>query len=69
MKSDALRDTWLMFEREHRCSIDKMLCSPGLRCEFLAAARLAAKCDDEQAILWELMGLRKKKQLKCVAIR
>lgn len=69
MKADALRDTWLMFEREHRCSIDKMLCSPVLREEFLAAARHAAECDDEQAILWELMGLRKKKQLKHVATR
>jgi hypothetical protein len=57
----GLRDTWLMFKREHQCSIDRMLCQPTLRAEFLAAARLATGVQDEGTILWELMSLRKRK--------
>lgn len=56
-----LRDTWLMFRREHQCSIDRMLCQPVLRAEFLAAARLATGVQDEETLLWELMALRKRK--------
>lgn len=59
----GLRDTWLMFKREHQCSIDRMLCSPALRAEFLTTARLATGSDDEESILWELMSLRKRKEL------
>lgn len=59
----GLRDTWLMFQREHPCSIDRMLCSPALREEFLTPARLATGSDDEESILWELMVLRKRKEL------
>lgn len=59
----GLRDTWLMFKREHHCSIDRMLCRPVLRAEFLEAARLATGSDDEESILWELMSLRKRKEL------
>ena len=63
MNLSVLRDTWLMFQREHTCSIDRMLCSPSLRAEFIAAARLVVGSDDEQAILWNTVNLRKKKTL------
>lgn len=66
MNADALRDTWVMFQREHGCSIDKMLCDPELRGEFLSAARQATCCEDEQQILWGLVALRKKKLLPSV---
>jgi hypothetical protein len=59
----ALRDTWLMFQREHGCSVDRMLCRPALREEFIAAARAVCGCDDEESILWETVNLRKKKSL------
>jgi len=59
----GLRDTWLMFKREHQCSIDRMLCSPVLRAEFLEAAKSATGVPDEEALLWELMSLRKRKEL------
>lgn len=59
----GLRDTWLTFQQEYRCSIDRMLCRPALRSEFLEAARLATDSDDEESILWELMSLRKRKEL------
>lgn len=59
----ALHDTWLMFQREHSCSVDRMLCSPRLRNAFLEAAREVAKEDGEEEILWTLVGLRKKKTL------
>jgi len=63
MNLTALRDTWLMFQREHGCSIDRMLCRPVLRQEFLTAARTVCGCDDEEMILWNTVGLRKKKAL------
>lgn len=59
----ALRDTWMMFQREHQCSLDRKLCRPQLRNEFLLAARQAANCDDEESILWAIVGLRKNKNL------
>jgi hypothetical protein len=63
MNRDALRDTWLMFQREHACSIDRMLCDPALRSEFLSAAAAATGCHNEQDLLWTLVALRKKKTL------
>ncbi|MBI2478077.1 MAG: hypothetical protein HYV60_05345 [Planctomycetia bacterium] len=63
MKTDALRDTWLMFQRERECSVDRMLCNPRLRAEFLAAARQVVGCDDEETILWGIVSLRKRKTL------
>ncbi len=63
MNTTALIDTWIMFQREHGCSIDQMLCNPALRNEFLTSARLVAECQDEKELLWTLVGLRKKKQL------
>lgn len=66
MNLTALRDTWLMFQREHRCSIDRMLCRPSLRQEFLEAARAVCGCDDEETILWNTVALRKKKALPSV---
>ncbi len=62
----ALRDTWLMFQREHSCSVDRMVCRPALRDEFLAAAALVANCDDEETLLWAVVGLRKNKRLPSV---
>ena len=63
MNTDALRDTWLMFQREHNCSVDRMLCNPALRGEFLTAARRATGVDEEQSLLWSTVALRKRKQL------
>lgn len=63
MNVEALRDTWLMFQREHGCSIDRMLCDPELRRQFLHAARPNSGCNDERQLLWSLVGLRKKKTL------
>ncbi len=62
MDDKALGDTWLMFRREHGCSIDRMLCSPQLRQEFLEAARQVTGCDDEEPLLWTLVNLRKRKR-------
>lgn len=63
MRDNTLRDTWFMFRREHDCSIDRMLCYPELRNEFIDAARVATGCTDEEQILRNLMALRKKKLL------
>lgn len=63
MNRNALRDTWIMFQREHGCSIDKMLCNPDLRNEFVAEARLVADSKDEYELLWGLVGLRKRNLL------
>lgn len=63
MDLQALCDTWLMFQREHRCSIDRMLCSNLLRAEFIAdAKRIVGEVSDDE-LLWALIGLRKKKIL------
>lgn len=51
MNTDALRDTWLLFQREHNCSIDRMLCDPALRGEFLVTARQATGANDEESLL------------------
>lgn len=66
MNNTALRDTWLMFQREHACSVDRMLCNPSLRAAFVDAARQVAGCDDEQELLWAIVTLRKKKTLPSV---
>jgi len=63
MNTDVLRNTWLMFQREHSCSIDRMHCNPTLRSEFLIAARPATGVADEQSLLWSTVALRKRKQL------
>ncbi len=63
MHHDALRDTWLMFQREHGCSIDRMLCDPSLRSELLASASTVTGCHNEHDLLWTLVSLRKKKTL------
>jgi hypothetical protein len=52
-----------MFKREHRCSIDRMLCSPTLRSEFVREALPMTGARDEEELLWELMRLRKNKTL------
>lgn len=66
MPTDALRDTWLAFQKEHGCSVDRMLCRPALRAEFLHSARLATGIEDEETLLWGTVGLRKKKALPAV---
>lgn len=43
--------------------IDRMLCSPALRSEFLNAARQVIPASDEEDILVSLLRLRKKKAL------
>jgi hypothetical protein len=62
----ALRDTWLMFQRAHQCSVDRMLCKPEYRNAFLQSARLVADVQDEEALLWAVVNLRKKKSLPAV---
>lgn len=66
MNDNALRDTWLMFQREHSCSVDRMLCRSSLRAEFLSAARLATGVHDEETLLWGIVSLRKNKSLPSV---
>ena len=63
MNLNELRDTWTMFQKEHGCSVDRMLCSPALRTEFLNAATSATRCADEEKLLWAVVGLRKSKRL------
>lgn len=66
MNIDALLDTWLMFQREHQCSVDRMLCRPEYRNAFLHSARLVAGVDDEESLLWAVVNLRKKRSLPAV---
>lgn len=66
MNIDALRDTWLMFQRDHQCSVDRMLCRPEHRNAFLQSARLVAGVDDEEILLWAVVNMRKKKSLPAV---
>lgn len=66
MTNGPLRDTWLMFQRANECSVDRMLCRPELRSDFLNAARQATPLTDEEAILWAVVNLRKKKALPAV---
>lgn len=61
--NQSLLDTWLMFQKEHPLSIDRMLCSPEARNAFLASARLATGIKDEKSILWGIVFLRKKKAI------
>ena len=62
----ALRDTWLMFQREHDCSVDRMICKPEFRNSFLMAARSVTGIDDEETLLWSIVSLRKNKSLPAV---
>ncbi len=59
----TLRDVWLMFTREHNCSLDRMLCSTTLREAFLLAARQTIGDHSDDEILWSLMSMRKSKRL------
>lgn len=63
MSTESLRDLWLMFQREHQCSLDRMLCNPVLRKQLLDAAHVVMPNTDEEQILWSLVSLRKKKTL------
>ncbi len=66
MNKDALKDTWTMFQREHGISVDRMLCRPDLRAEFVEGARLATGELDEEQLLWGVVQLRKSKKLPSV---
>ena len=59
----VIRDVWTMFQREHGCSVDRMVCDPELRNEFLESARGTCGTNDEFTILWTAMNLRKAKSL------
>ncbi len=63
MSDQPLRDLWTMFQREHQCSLDRMLCNPLLRNQLLEAAHVVMPAADEEQILWSLVSLRKKKTL------
>lgn len=64
MDKQALLDCWTMFRREHNnISVDRVACDPKLRNEFVEVARRICGCEDEEQILWTLMGLRKRKLL------
>lgn len=64
MNKQDLIESWRMFQREHgSISVDRMICDPMLRTEFLGSAKPNATETEEKEILWELMGLRKRKEL------
>lgn len=64
MNKQDLIESWRMFKREHESiSVDRMICNPKLRAEFLGTAKPNATETEEKKILWELMGLRKSKEL------
>ena len=62
MNQQALIDSWRIFEKEHGVSVDRMICSPELRKEFLETSK--HDCDNEEEFLRTLMALRKNKLLK-----
>lgn len=63
MNETKLLDVWRAFSSSRQCSVDRMICNPQLRIDFLAEARRATALDDEEEILWQLMAMRKKKAL------
>ncbi|TWU17959.1 hypothetical protein Poly21_01110 [Allorhodopirellula heiligendammensis] len=58
-----LLDSWIMFQREHTVSVDRMICDPLLRVAFLESLGSIAATHSENEILWALMSLRKRKEL------
>lgn len=67
MDKQALLDCWTMFRRENdNVSVDRVVCDPKLREQFIASATDVCGCHDEQQVLWALMGLRKSKQLTTI---
>lgn len=53
-----------MFQREQGyISVDRMVCDPKLRAEFIGTVKPNATEIEEKEILWALMGLRKRKEL------
>jgi len=69
MKKRDLLDTWLSFKHSNACSIDRMLCDPNLRRNFLEFARRDIDRNDEFEILWSLVSLRKRKAIPKVGSR
>lgn len=64
MNKQDLIDRWRMFQREHgSISIDRMLCDLTLREKFLENVKPTATESEEKQIHWELMGLRKRREL------
>lgn len=62
MNQQSLINNWQRFKKEHGVSVDRMICSPELRKEFLETSK--HDCDNEEEFLWTLMALRKNKLLK-----
>lgn len=63
MNKQDLLDSWKMFRRQHDVSVDRMICDPLLRTAFLASLGPAAGEVSEKDVLWDLMSLRKRKEL------
>lgn len=63
MSTESLRDLGQMLQREYQCSLDRMLCNPVLRRQFLDTAHTVIPSEDEEQILWSLVSLRKRKTL------
>lgn len=63
INKSIIRDVWTMFQRERGCSVDRIVCDPDLRNEFLDSARGSCGTNDEFTILWTVMSLRKAKSL------
>jgi len=63
MDKKALLDCWVMFSRAHEITVDRLVCDPKLRDEFVAHAARVCGSSDEEEILWALMGLRKQKKI------
>lgn len=62
MDKKSLLENWEMFRREHDgVSVDRMICDPQLRKEFLDLGEHSGA--DEGKILWSLLSLRKRKEL------
>ena len=63
MSKEKLSQIWNVFQTEHECSVDRMLCTPALRTLFLSTMTNEIGTVDEEDILWALVSLRKRKQL------
>lgn len=65
MDNEALIDSWIMFSREHdNLSVDRLLCKPEERNAFVKSVSNVCGSNDEEEILWALVGARKNKHLR-----
>jgi hypothetical protein len=53
---------WKSFQAAHGCSVDRMVCEPTIRCDFLQKVRAETTFSDEGEILWLVMNARKAKR-------